>query len=60
MTDGELVHLLKELQRRFDAGPPGDELLEILKTHGEAYDELKRRGHTEIQIEWMLFDKPSA
>ena len=60
MTDPELIHLLKELQRRFDAGPPAQELLEILKTHNEAYDELLRRGKTEVQIEWLLYDKPSA
>jgi len=60
MTDGELVQLLKELQRRFDAGPPTAELLDILKSHAAAHDELLRRGHTETQIEWMLYDKPSA
>jgi len=60
MSDSELVQILKEMQRRFDAGPPADELLKILKTHNEAYDELLRRGHTEVQIEWMLCDRPSA
>lgn len=60
LTDSELVQLLKELQRRFDAGPPADELLEIIHAHSEAYDELLRRGHSELQIEWMLHDKPMA
>ena len=60
MSDGELVALLKELQRRFDAGPPTAELVDILRNHTEAYNELLRRGHTELQIEWMLYDKPSA
>ncbi len=60
MSDGELVLLLKDLQRRFDAGPPAGQLLEILNAHAEAYNELLRRGKTEVQIEWMLCDKPSA
>jgi hypothetical protein len=60
LSDADLVTLLKDLQRRFDAGPPTQELLEILHTFIEAYDELKRRGHSELQIEWMLHDKPLA
>ncbi len=60
LSDSELVQLLKDLQRRFDAGPPAAELLNILSAHTEAYNELLRRGHTEVQIEWMLCDKPSA
>jgi len=60
LSDSDLVHLLKDLQRRFDAGPPAAELLEIIHAHSEAYDELLHRGHSEVQIEWMLHDKPLA
>ncbi len=60
LTDQQLVQLLKDLQKRFDAGPPTNELVEIIRLHSEAYDELLGRGYTELQIEWMIYGQPSA
>jgi len=60
LSNAELILLLKDLQRRFDAGPGGRELLQIIDDHATAYGELKRRGLTDTQIEWALSDRPQA
>ncbi len=60
MTNEAVAAHLKDLQRRFDAGPPAQELLAIIAAHKAAYDELLSRGLTEVQIEWMIHDRALA
>jgi len=60
LSNADLIRLLKDLQRRFDAGPHAGELVKIISEHAAAYQELLDRGMTEVQIEWALCDKPQA
>lgn len=60
LSDDELVSLLKNLQHRFDRADASADLMAIHELFHLAYQELRRRGWTELKIAWALHETPSA
>lgn len=55
-----LIVLMRRLQNEFDSCKDGPTLQHILNEHLRIYGDLKRRGFSELQIEWMLEGKNHA